>query len=598
MFARMRRPVVAAAGTAGLARKATVPRTLSGAALHDNPRARTGNVPSVPFANVSLYSPARTPSDAVPNPRVARPAPLQAKLEVGAVDDPLEKEADRLADRVMRIPDSAVPTGAELSAIGPWKLHRLRQRCNDEGTARGEARETSIGGMAAPPLVQEALRSPGRPLDNRVRDFMEPRFGRDFSGVRVHDGDLASQSAESVGASAYTAGLDIVFAAHRYSPGTERGQRLLAHELAHVIQQKGRAPRIARQTAVHPASEALEVSSLSVSQKLWQAILHSGRWVGPELLARITAALSPQELGAMALVLVGGAIVQSIPVVGQVADGALVAWALYSLGSEAIHVVGEFVSFARKAVFADSEADLDEAGHHFANFVSAVGVDLAIAVLLHRASRAVSRRINTTNEPGGSGGGQVLAVEAGPSVQALDAAEYRVLADGTIIRLTAGATGTAIHGFPAPGAAQPASPGFASMMLRTPSGGFTASAGRLGGTSVSYGDPRGKHTQVGDFSQDELRDALRSRRGLRGRLAEFVRRIRGDINYGGQLNRAAVAEYENLVRSAIERGVQRGNGYEYEAEFEIGYDAITGRPTRRYRVLGAPHSAHIVPMEP
>jgi hypothetical protein len=87
--------------------------------------------------------------------------------------------------------------------------------------------------------VDRALRSTGRPLDLATRAAMEPRFGHDFSQVRVHAGTAASESARALGASAYTVGRDIVFDVSRYAPGTSEGQKLLAHELAHVTQQAG-----------------------------------------------------------------------------------------------------------------------------------------------------------------------------------------------------------------------------------------------------------------------------------------------------------------------------------------------------------------------
>jgi len=93
------------------------------------------------------------------------------------------------------------------------------------------------GPMSVPLIVHEVLRSPGRSLDAETRAFFEPRFGHDFSQVRVHTDERGAQSARAVGASAYTVGREIVFASNHYSPDTTRGRRLLAHELTHVLQQ-------------------------------------------------------------------------------------------------------------------------------------------------------------------------------------------------------------------------------------------------------------------------------------------------------------------------------------------------------------------------
>ena len=91
--------------------------------------------------------------------------------------------------------------------------------------------------FTVPPTAQEVLRSPGQPLDSATRAFMEPRFGHDFSQVRVHTGTKAAESARAVNARAYTVGNHVVFGVDQHSPGTMPWRWLLAHELAHVVQQ-------------------------------------------------------------------------------------------------------------------------------------------------------------------------------------------------------------------------------------------------------------------------------------------------------------------------------------------------------------------------
>ncbi len=92
--------------------------------------------------------------------------------------------------------------------------------------------------VTVPPIVHEVLRLPGQPLDQETRAFMEPRFGHDFSRVRVHTDARAAESARAVNALAYTVGKDVVFGTGKYTPETSKGQRLLAHELTHVVQQQ------------------------------------------------------------------------------------------------------------------------------------------------------------------------------------------------------------------------------------------------------------------------------------------------------------------------------------------------------------------------
>jgi len=149
---------------------------------------------------------------------------LQAKIIIGASNDPLEQEADRVAEQVMRRAETASERDA--SEISRFPLVQRKVGGNAAGPA------------TAPAMVQDVLASPGEPLDAGTRAFFEPRFGHDFRNVRVHSDAKAQQSAHEVGAIAYTVGNDIVFGAGRYEPTTHEGQRLFAHELTHVIQQQ------------------------------------------------------------------------------------------------------------------------------------------------------------------------------------------------------------------------------------------------------------------------------------------------------------------------------------------------------------------------
>lgn len=106
-----------------------------------------------------------------------------------------------------------------------------------------------------PPIVHEVLRSSGQALDAQTRAFMEPRFGHDFSRVKVHTDTRAAESARAVNALAYTIGRDVVFGMGQYQPGTMEGKRLLAHELTHVVQQRGNNSIIERISDQLDASE-------------------------------------------------------------------------------------------------------------------------------------------------------------------------------------------------------------------------------------------------------------------------------------------------------------------------------------------------------
>jgi hypothetical protein len=115
-------------------------------------------------------------------------------------------------------------------------------KCGEEGKRlqRRAAREgVDSFDASADASVSEVLRSQGRPLDGATRSFFESRFGHDFSGVKVHTDARAAESARALNALAYTVGSDIAFGANQYSPETGAGRRLLAHELTHVVQQRG-----------------------------------------------------------------------------------------------------------------------------------------------------------------------------------------------------------------------------------------------------------------------------------------------------------------------------------------------------------------------
>jgi hypothetical protein len=112
-------------------------------------------------------------------------------------------------------------------------------------------------GWSAPPIVHEVLRSSGKPLDPETRAFFEPRYGHDFSRVRVHAGSEAAGSARTLGAAAYTVGLSIAFAEGRYRPRSPDGEHLLAHELAHVAQHRRAFNPGSDLTIGHP-SDAVE----------------------------------------------------------------------------------------------------------------------------------------------------------------------------------------------------------------------------------------------------------------------------------------------------------------------------------------------------
>ena len=172
-------------------------------------------------------------------PMQAAGFPIQAKLQIGAVNDPLEREADDVAEQVMRIPG---PVFARTTA-GDRVVRRKCAECEQEDeeqkkiSRKVSGNAAALDATAAPRIVHEVLRSPGRPLDAETRQFFEPRFGCDFSKVRVHSDARSGESARAVNALAYTIGPHVVLRDGGHQVAGAAGRSLLAHELAHVVQQ-------------------------------------------------------------------------------------------------------------------------------------------------------------------------------------------------------------------------------------------------------------------------------------------------------------------------------------------------------------------------
>jgi hypothetical protein len=169
---------------------------------------------------------------------------IQAKLAIGQPNDLYEQEADRVADRVMRMPDPAQIS--PIVSASPPELRRVCSQCENETNKKLQTKVASstpsrVGSRApasdVPYIVSEVLSSPGQPLDPATRAFFEPRFGLDLTHVRMHDDAPAASSATAVDALAYTVGNHVVFAKGQYAPNNNCGRSLLAHELTHVVQQ-------------------------------------------------------------------------------------------------------------------------------------------------------------------------------------------------------------------------------------------------------------------------------------------------------------------------------------------------------------------------
>jgi hypothetical protein len=208
----------------------------------------------------------------------SRMLPLQAKLEVGAVDDPLEHEAERIAREVMRMPASG-GSPARCACGGTPGPDGECAACRAKRLARVAVGSAAPVPREAPPSVDAALAGPGRSLDPSTRTFFESRLGHDLGAVRVHDDARAHASARDVAAHAYTVGRDIVFSEGMYRPRSDAGRALLGHELAHVMQQRAARPRLQRQPAPTGAIVSTAAAEGGVNVTIKAATSLSGREV-------------------------------------------------------------------------------------------------------------------------------------------------------------------------------------------------------------------------------------------------------------------------------------------------------------------------------
>jgi hypothetical protein len=159
-------------------------------------------------------------------------AKIQAKLKINQPGDIYEQEADRVADQVMMMPE---PRKVQRKYPGDKNYPRDIGE-NNRGLVQLKANKTNNNEISAPNYILNNLGN-GKPLDKDTRAFMEVRLGHDFSHVKVHSDINAAEAAKTINAKAFTVGKDIVFGTEQYTPNTENGRKLIAHELTHTVQQ-------------------------------------------------------------------------------------------------------------------------------------------------------------------------------------------------------------------------------------------------------------------------------------------------------------------------------------------------------------------------
>jgi hypothetical protein len=185
--------------------------------------------------------------------RLMRSGALQAKFRIGQSGDKYEQEADRVAEQVMRMPEPKVQRQVEpeeeeeetlqskplAGQITPLVQRQRQEEPEEEEELQAKTTSGRISEVNSNLESQiQSLKGGGQPLSENERAFFEPRFGRDFSQVRVQTGATVDRLAKKIGARAFTTGREIFFREGTYGPSSETGMKLLSHELTHVVQQR------------------------------------------------------------------------------------------------------------------------------------------------------------------------------------------------------------------------------------------------------------------------------------------------------------------------------------------------------------------------
>jgi hypothetical protein len=161
-------------------------------------------------------------------PRCKNTLPIQTKLTVSERGDAYEKEADQIAEQVMQKKSAPCSCGGTCPKCAAEEKYLPQRKTTPASSESGlSVSENFVSELGL-----------GQPLDRATRAFFEPRFGYDFSQVRIHTDVPAAESVRAVSARAYTVGQDVVFGVGQYTPNSVEGRRLLAHELTHVVQQR------------------------------------------------------------------------------------------------------------------------------------------------------------------------------------------------------------------------------------------------------------------------------------------------------------------------------------------------------------------------
>jgi hypothetical protein len=272
---------------------------------------------------------------------------IQAKLRVGPVGDHYEQEADRMADRVMSSASPAVP---EIQA--KKKLLKPVQDSDEEESLMMKPQQGGKGGFDTEAELEKRINSKiggGIKLPGEVRSFMEQRFQQNFSDVRVHADSEAASLNQDLNARAFTRGRDLFFNSGEYQPGTNAGDRLIAHELTHVVQQSGGSPAVIQRKEIW--------EEVGMTEAAWNALTDVQKRAKLKTAQR-TDALSEKSLLEKGAEWTGGNIANSAFGVANLGlgiestregDNSLTPTSAVSIGVTGLQMLGSGVSFAGAA---------------------------------------------------------------------------------------------------------------------------------------------------------------------------------------------------------------------------------------------------------
>ncbi len=203
--------------------------------------------------------------------------PIQLKLSIGAANDPMEHEADAMADKVMRMPETSFIQRCSCGAYDDdhVQLKPLASQVTPFIQAKSDGASTVNDTVST--RIKSSMNG-GSQMQGDTKSFMESRFGTDFSGVKIHTGDESARLNSSLNAKAFTVSNNIYFNSGQYQPETDSGKHLLAHELTHVLQQGSTGKGVIRRKSIDGFKTDLEATSAD-HKKVIEALFNHPKFI-------------------------------------------------------------------------------------------------------------------------------------------------------------------------------------------------------------------------------------------------------------------------------------------------------------------------------